>query len=362
MGLVVVSLFSVCVFATLAIACTVCLTVGVVPLEPAVRVVQGVCTVRAPTILVNFWSTLVSSTSFNAALTALSARGVPVSWLVRDVFNVFNAVRLSPLQLTTRLVVFALGTPLPYCVSNEGNGCGSRRVALNSLAGRLVDYVRSFCGVRADFMSATPSVFLLWTALVLSSIFFFFVSLWILFSLEAPLDDNTLRLITTLNTALARIFKKINAYSRRVSDNICLVVSTLLAIAVLWPTSLLRAVCYSVPVSRRTAYLDGSLAGIRCDRHSFYDLYRRLGLLLLASVSRYLSLAAVTLILIGFAAYMCLFIHAVWVCLYLSVCSYLSDRSIDGSLHSQAECWPCAGANKHTVLKPTERTCHTASS
>lgn len=336
MGFVVVSLFSVCVFATLAIACTVCLTVGVVPLEPAVRVVQDVCTVRAPTILVNLWSTLVSSTSFNAALTALSARGVPVSRLVRDVFDI--AVRLSPLQLTTRLVAFALGTPLPYCVDNKGNGCGSRRVALNSLAGRLVDYARSFCGVRADFMSASPSVFLLWTTLVLSFILFFFVSLWILYSLEAPLDDNTLRLITTLNTALARIFKKINAYSRRVSDNICCVVFALLAIAVLWPTSLLRTLCYSVPVSRRTAYLDGSLAGIRCDRYSFYDLYRRLGLLLLASVSRFLSLAAVTAILIGFAAYTCLFIHAVWVCLYLSVCSYLSDRSIDGSLHSQAEC------------------------
>ncbi len=359
MGLVVVSLFSVCVFATLAIACTVCLTVGVVPLEPAVRVVQGVCTVRAPTILVNFWSTLVSSTSFNAALTALSARGVPVSRLVHDVFNV---VCLSPLQLTIRLLAFALGTPLPYRVSNKGNGCGSRRVALNSLAGRLVDCVRSFCGVRADFMSATPSVFLLWTTLVLSSILFLFVSLWILFSLEAPLDDNTLRLITTLNTALARVFKKINAYSRRVSDRICFVVFSLLAIAVLWPTSLFRTLCYSVPVSRRTAYLDDSLAGIRCDRYSFYDLYRRLGLLLLASVSRFLSLAAMTLILIGFTAYTCLFIHAVWVCLYLSVCSYLSDRSIDGSLYSQAECWPCAGANKHTLLKPTERTCHTASS
>ncbi len=313
MGFVVVSLFSGCVFATLAIACTVFLTVGVVPLELVVRVVQDVCTVRAPTILVKFWSTLVSSTSFNAALAALSARGVPVSRLVRDVLDV--AVCLSPLQLTTRFVAFALGTPLPYCVSHKGIGCGSRRVALNSLAGRLVDYVRSFCGVRADFMSATPSVFLLWTTRVLSSILFFFVSLCILFSLEAPLDDNTLRLITTLNTVLARVFKKINAYSRRVSDRICFVIFALLAIAVLWPTSLFRTVCYGVPVSRRTAYLDGSLAGIRCDRHSFYDLYMRLGRLLLASVSRFLSLAAVTLILIGFAVYTCLFLHAIWVCL-----------------------------------------------
>lgn len=315
MGFVVVSLLSVCVLATLAIACTVCLTVSVVPLGPAVRVVQDVCTVRASTILVNFCFSLVSGIPFNAALSTL---GAPVSRLVVNTLDVF---RVFSLQLSIQLLSFAEiygpGTPLQYCVLGKGIGCGSRGHALNKLSGRLVDYAQAwfFFGIRARFISPASASSLIWIILAPSLILFLLVSLWILFSFEAPMDDNELRLINTLNSIINRAFKKLSAYSRRLRFTLSSSAAVLLAVGVLWPTSILRALCYNIPISRRTAYLEGSAAGIRCDRNSFYDFYQRLGYLLLATTLRSLSLCVATLIAIVFVAYVCLFLHAIWVSL-----------------------------------------------
>lgn len=170
-------------------------------------------------------------------------------------------------------------------------------ISTDGLAIRLMTFAWCSRYIPGDLLLATISEWFTWTILARSFISFIFVSLWILNTLTYSLNTYDLRLVTAFNTSLTRLIRKFTAYAHQLSQRFSLIITVLLSFGVIWPTSLLRAYCYSIPLSQRTAYLDGSAAGIRCDRDSFYGLYRRLGRLAIASTLRLLSRTAVTLII-----------------------------------------------------------------
>ncbi len=169
--------------------------------------------------------------------------------------------------------------------------------------------------IAGDLLLATISEWFTWTILARCFISIIFVSLWVLNSLTYSLTAYDLRLVAAFNTCLNRLIRKFTAYAYQLSQRFSLIITVLLSFGVIWPTSLLRAYCYSTPLSQRTAYLDGSAAGIRCDRDSFYGLYGRLGRLAIASTLRLLSRTTVALIIFLMLVYMFLVLHAIWVSL-----------------------------------------------
>lgn len=185
----------------------------------------------------------------------------------------------------------------------------------DGLALRLMTSAWCSRHIPGDLLLATISEWFTWTILARCFISFVFVSLWILNSLTYSLNTYDLRLVTAFNTSLTRLIRKLTAYAQQLSQCFSLTITVLLSFGVIWPTSLLRAYCYSIPLSQRTAYLDGSAAGIRCDRDSFYSLYRRLGRLAIASTLRLLSRTSVALIISLMLVYMSLVLHAIWVSL-----------------------------------------------
>ncbi|KAI0092392.1 kinase-like domain-containing protein [Irpex rosettiformis] len=228
--------------------------------------------------------------------------------------GVLDVVHLSRLQLAShRLSLvgsYVCSTLAQLWTLCSGIGSDLRRISSDSLATRIFDYGRSFIGTYADSMLSLRFV---WIALSICLISFLLLSFYIFFSFEAPLDDDELRLITTLDTQLTHAVRKLDKLSKQVQQQIPLALAVTCAIIILWPTQVLRIACYRVPLSRRSVYFQGSLAGLqRCNKDPFYELYGRLGRLVLIFVSRFVSFAAAILVIIGLFVYIVAILYTIW--------------------------------------------------
>ena len=315
MGFDIVSLLSVRVFAALATASSVWFTIYIAPPGPVLRAVLDAYDVRAPLAsMVSTCRTFVSDTLLDTALPAISALGTVVTRLGHDVLNV---VPPPLLQLANRLAASAEPYVSPTMAQlyalGSGIVTGSRRIASDYPGTRLVDYFRIFAGLRADTLSATFSVSLVWGTLVLCCICFILYSLWIFFFLEAPLDDNDLRLITTLNTQVTLVICKIESLSKQFQHRTSDAFTTFSALVVLWPTQVLRARCYQTSLIRQAAYFEDSVEVLRCDRSSHSTVYRQIARLSLCFITRVISLALAALVILLVISYVVAVLYMVWV-------------------------------------------------
>ena len=315
MGFDIVSLLSVRVFASLATASSVWFTIYIAPPGPVLRAVLDAYDVRAPLAsMVSTCRTFVSDILLDTVLPAISALGTVVTRLGHDVLDVMPPPLL---QLANRLAAsaepYVSSTMTQLYALGSGIVTGLRRIASDYPGTRLVDYFRIFAGLRADTLSATFSVSLVWGTLVLCFICFILYSLWIFLSFEAPLDDNDLRLITTLNTQVTHTIRKIELLSKQFQHRASNAFATFSALVVLWPTPVFRARCYQTSPTTQAAYFEDSLEALRCHRSSHLLLYRRLARLLLCFINRFISLAIAALVVLLVISYVAAVLYTVWV-------------------------------------------------
>ena len=318
MGFDIVSLLSVRVFASLAIASSVWFTIYIAPPGPVLRAVLDAYDVRAPLAFIASTSwTSMSDALLDTALPAISALGTVVTRLGHDVLDV---VPPPLLQLANRLAAsaepYVSSTMAQLYALGPGIVTGSRRIASDYPGTRLVDYFRIFAGLRADTLSATFSVSLVWGTLVLCFICFTLYSLWIFLSFEAPLDDNDLRLITTLNTQVTLAIRKIESLSKQLQHRTLAAFSTFSALVVVWPTQVLRARCYQSFSPLQDAYIQDSLEMLRCNRSSHSIVYRQLARSSLCFITCFISIAFATLAVLLVISYVVAVLYTVWVSLH----------------------------------------------
>ena len=318
MGFDIVSFLSVRVFAALAIASSVWFTIYIAPSGPVLRAVLDAYDVRAfLASMASICRTFVSDILLDTALPAISALGTVVTQLGRDVLDVMPPPLL---QLANRLAAsaepYVSSTMTQLYALGSGTVTGLRRIASDYPGTRLVDYFRIFAGLRADTLSATFSVSLVWGTLVLCFICFIcfiLYSLWIFLSFEAPLDDNDLRLITTLNTQVTLAIRKIESLSKQFQHRTSNAFTTFSALVVLWPTQVLRARCYQTTFIRQAAYFEDSVEVLRCDRSSPSIVYRQLARVSLCFITRFISIAFATLVVLLVISYAVAVLYTVWV-------------------------------------------------
>ena len=315
MGFDIVSLLSVRVFASLAIASSVWFTIYIAPSGPVFRAVLDVHDVRAPLAsMASTCRTFVSDTLLDTVLPAISALGTVVTQLGHNTLDVMPPPLL---QLANRLAAsaepYVSSTMTQLYALGSGTVTGLRRIASDYPGTRLVDYFRIFAGLRADTLSATFSVSLVWGTLALCFICFILYSLWISLSFEAPLDDNDLRLITTLNTQVTLAIRKIELLSKQLQHRTSNAFTTFTALVVFWPTQVLRARCYQSFSPLQDAYIQDSLEMLRCNRSPHSFIYRRLVRRALCFITRFISIAFATLVVLLVISYAVAVLYTVWV-------------------------------------------------
>lgn len=170
-------------------------------------------------------------------------------------------------------------------------------------------YARTFSGLRTDTLSTIVSIFL-WSNLALTLVFFALYLPWVLFSFVATLDDNDLRFITTLNTHVTHAIRKIKAPLERLQQCLPHACATISGLIAFWPTSLLRAWCYS---SRQEAYSGDSFDGPRCDENWSSEVYLPLARLILLHIARSTSLVLLTLVVSVAFVYGVVGLYTIWV-------------------------------------------------
>ncbi|KAI0084332.1 hypothetical protein BDY19DRAFT_972413 [Irpex rosettiformis] len=109
--------------------------------------------------------------------------------------------------------------------------------------------------------------------------------------------------------SMTRAVRKLD---RQVQQQIPLALALFCAVLIIWPTQVLRDVCYRISLSWLLSYLQGSLAGLQCrDKDPFYELYARLGRSILISITRSLSFIAAILVIVVVIIYLGVFLHTI---------------------------------------------------
>ena len=157
-------------------------------------------------------------------------------------------------------------------------------------------------------------------------IFFGFISLWMLYSLDSdrPLESDELRSILSLHTRLDHVLCKLRSLWTKLRKLDVFVMCFVLLLYIFWPSFALRLYCYY------------SVLGNRANRHKFYCrrnpayyLYERLVRNIMDP--RLTQLAPVALMAFGctlIVVYVGLLHYTIWVCRMLSSCRIRANISV----------------------------------